>query len=199
MIRANLNDKHIQYSDPTQVTLSNAEMQAIDTATSWALYPYAHTATVEDSHQECTIYIADDIPASNKFGIGVFLSTDKALGNLLFNVNGALQGYQGSNSLHIFPFFGRTDATSVTSTKVATANLLDNYIILPQKKMIYSDQYATSFNESILGYEHASDEIWCCGWVFQNLSGGDITFRAEGNININKFSEVVACYKPDRI
>jgi len=202
------------FKSPSEKVLTNAIVDAIDSVrTSTDLYVLAHTSTLRDDFQEInyrSVATDIDLAADYKFAIGAFLSNDSSLGNMLFNVNMNLSftNETASQGALIIPFFGRCDASTVTASDVAPANLLSSYISLqPYGRManVQRTQYAwntISINQDVLvdNSDLNSDPI-CAGFIFQNAASGTATLISNiyASICLRSNYKVIDAYRPSGI
>lgn len=168
------------YDVPTETIFTNANVDAIDTATtSTDVYPHAYTATLSDqydTHNWRTVATDVDLAAISRFAFGLFLSSELLTkGPMLYSCKGALNfmGESLSAPLKVYPIFGRCNAATITSTVAGTANQLVNYIVLPMISCMDSLSSAQS-NHS---YSVDTEIIHCgttgttplfFGWVIEN-------------------------------
>lgn len=125
------------YDDPGISSFSASEIAAIDyDSTSLLVYPYAHSATVNNEYDTWQFVVNDTeaLLANRKLAFGLFLNSNaNEDGNLIFSCVGniSLSHTAASHKTIVTPIFGRTFASTVTSSKAANSNLLDRYITLP--------------------------------------------------------------------
>jgi len=202
MLRGNYTGKFVSFYDGAESSLLSADIALIDSGEgSHDTYPYASTAVVADNYDEMNLQIhAQTLPSGNKVAFGVFLSADLEKRSLLFRCSGAICIDASTGEYMVYPLFGRTDASTVTSTKAGTANLLDKWIILPNFRGHTGAFSSCSFNEDVYGKYLSDGEIWCIAWVIENISGGDITsLRVSSNLEFQKLANNLEVFKPDRI
>jgi len=203
MIRPNLTGDIVRYSDPTLTSLADAEIVLVDSAASSRdIYPYAYTATVSDDYEEANYNLIEKTSKSAmKLVYGIFLSADNNKKNLLFNASVSVNAETVDSRVLIYPIFGRTTASTVTSTKAGTANVLDNYIILPHilSHCDTAAAIAMNMNTQILGLYKSTGEIWCLGVVIANVSGADRVLNLECSMQLTKHGTTTDVFKPDRI
>lgn len=196
--------KNEYFNEPGISSFSDAELAAIDTANAYqsrTLYPYAYTATVDSSKDERGYDMYQKVIVNLAgVGFGLFLSAEDDIeSNLLFNVQMSINFSSDNNLFIIYPFFGLTDLTSVTSSKAAQSNLLDYHKLLNSRHTIIDEQHIIHVNETIECEPRTDSRLYCAGFHIINIAGSDKTCHLRSNISFQKFNTVDNIHRPDNI
>jgi len=142
------------FGDPGETIFTNAIVDAIDTATtSTDIYPYAYSATLQNQFDERnfrSLATDVDIAISSRIAFGLFLADTTETGNtakknVILSMRGShIFNTEALASIRAYYIFGRCSASTVTSTTAATANLLSEYIVIPERAPVNRSYMATS-------------------------------------------------------
>lgn len=180
--RPNVIGSKILFQAVTETLFTNTIIDAIDAAsTSTDIYPHAYTASLgtNSSHVWRSLAADVDLAALNRVAFGLFLGDEgSSKGNVIYNCQGSLKfTAEVASVINAYPIFGRCDASTVTSSTVAAANLLASYIILPMRSNIIntgsSSQVINHFygvsEDVIVTSSTVADPVFF-GWVIENNS-----------------------------
>ena len=127
------------YDTPNLVTeIDSTAVAAIDYSNTAAdHFPYAHSGTVKEEHDNMTITswnTAVTIPANSKHCYGLFLASEEDLdSDFMFNCHASFTGWSNQDHVQPFAIFGNTNSSTVTNSIVSAQNETDNFIYLPIK------------------------------------------------------------------
>ena len=194
------------YDDPTRVQFTVAEMAAIDTANSSDdLHPYSYKSSAGQKYeniiwQENTA-TPPEVVAGHKFAVGTFLTNESnEKGNLMFTCNGSAQfATEQSVQILMFPFFGRTSASGITSSKAVPSNILAKYQILPCNYWFASNLVQVSWNVNVLNILDTDGENFVHGLCIQNQSGVDCFVTGMAGLSFIKDLYTVPFSKPRQV
>jgi len=203
MLRPSFTGNIHYMKNPAVTALTTANIIAIDGASGagTVFQPYAYTATVVDDKEEHNYCIdGQDLGANLKVCFGIFLSAEDTKRNMMFNIQGALSYKGSSHSVKIYPIFGITNATTVTSTLIAQANDLDYWKIISCEGVSAgaSAKFIT-FNTQIVIEGRSDAKLKCLAWVLDNESGAGSTNYVLSSLSMQKYTETTDVFKPDRI
>lgn len=200
------------FFEPGLSTFTSAEIAAIDQShnPSSLPFPYAYTATVRDDYDSRNFSTdsgasTQNLLAAQQFAFGLFLSPNYDLRNLLFqlsaHVHVASLGGDDAHPIRVIPFFGRTAAATVTSSKAAQSNLLSSWIQLPVQAIarhgdnaagtiianivevsVYQELFALRASTPTLG-----TYPWCFGVLIQNTSGAEHSMSFHASLAFRKY------------
>jgi len=207
--KLSLSEKAIIYSQPTVKTITNTIADAVDDAATKA---HAYTSTVKSTFDE-VVYSgsATDITldASSRLTLGVFLANDQDSSQLIHVVGSCRLVNIGTSLTCPGSFgFGRCNATTVTQSDAAAANIIDNGILLPSSSYVSSlnNNSATLFQHSYFSIDHyilidkkttTSDNPVCFYLQFLNVNAGAaVTIQFAAALSIRSMNYAVPINTP---
>jgi len=149
------------------------------------------------------------IKSPNPFGFGLPLGSEaNEKGGMIYSLKSSLSCYTTFNAdmgIKIYPVFGQTNATTITSGWGAAANLLTGQIILPYKTANISNsttqtRHILTVDEDVLvvpSYTVSNNlKPLMFGWVFENCNTATALFinALVCDINIQKYNSDMGCY-----
>lgn len=178
--RPNLIGSKQLYKSANVLNITNTQVAAIDSAISTEnIYPNAYTAIISEDFDERIISpLATDvvIAASQKVAFGLFLSPYLGNQQCITNFKLAVKCHNIDDqlsSIAMYPFVGRCNASTVTVSVAAQANILNNHIILPNSAVpvsIFSGGVLNrcNYDGDIIVMNNADTNPICYGFVIEN-------------------------------
>lgn len=196
------------FLNPGLTTFTSADFAAIDgDAGSNTIYPYAYSAVVRsdyDSRKFGSTTTNVDLVATKRVALGLFLSPESRECNLLFQLSGSVHyWFNGTSPIAGgFFFFGRkkTDNT-VTSSKAATSNELDSWIVLPVN---FQYEYSAglmnaSIEKELFALNDPGKYCYCFGFAFDNFSvSNPLNTKFHCDLSFRKYNSEISAFMPSR-
>nr|QJB20208.1 MAG: hypothetical protein [Microvirus sp.] len=185
---------HYILASPTQKLLTNAIVDGVDSVvTSTDVYPHIRTATVrDDATIENFRSVATDLTltAGMKYCFGVFLANDLTTEqSRMYNCKGALCMIvnEANQFIKHYPIFGRLNGPTPVTSDVAASNLLQTYVILPERSSglvalntsTAGQLVKISYDETVVinGSALDGDPVFT-GFVIENWGAADVNLDA---------------------
>lgn len=167
------------FDEPVSTTFTTADLAAISNSDSSAdMYPYAHTATVAEYRQSANFQIlGQDLDAMMKHVFGVFVSKQsEQFGNMLLSCIGQMSiRVVTANVATVYPIFGRTNSSTITSSKAGNNNILDHYMVLPCKSFGHDGKAMhCSVEHDVIAMNQTDGEHFFFGFVVLNNNTSDV-------------------------
>lgn len=180
MRKVNLLNNPVIYSTPDSDDFSTAELALIDDSyLGNAQKPNAYTATVKDDYESRRVFFNDppDIATVMKAGFGLFLSNEGNLkGNMMFTCVASMNLIVETTPLFTaYALFGRTSASTITSSKSAADNALVNWAILPSSLQLEDNTLNLSVNTNVIAEAQTADEVFCFAVFLSNGTAGAVS------------------------
>lgn len=213
MIKPDFVGPQALYFNPVLATpkFTTANIAAISTAVGAmdVISPYAYTATVSDEYDSSNFLLADagaELDAAKRLAVGLFLTPDNDLGNLLFQVSGSvhINSEEDTNSDFAGRFFFGRKATNntVVSDLTAPQNTLAKYTILPSvSSWLMNVTKYTHLNDSIqsqvFSLKVAAGYVYCFGYMLDNFGGNTPLCNGIISLAVRKYRTSIDCFRPE--